>query len=297
MAKVAVVHLNARASSSLDWNVERKEALALLAAGKQILWALDFGPFSELLKPLSNGGQFLNLGLAIDHFREQLWKEFRRFSLGVSLYTVSCDFLNGFLWDEEQERNLHLWLKEHFETAAELSAESESLFQAFEDVTRQKLAATRQGKILLHLFARDVSADYLEQLAGRVPDEIRPYIIFDKCSEDLMLEMLLGNPERYGRLEIYRPKPFLNWRTEERVEKGICLPPVDLVKPSLLFPFERSLTGLRKEPTKLIPEEVLTLAWDGLNELFYSPKALSLQGKRKLQGFLAAGGNAIPLEE
>jgi hypothetical protein len=44
---------------------------------------------------------------------------------------------------------------------------------------------------------------------------------------------------------------------------------------------------------KLIAESQLTSQWDGLDYLLYSPTGLSTQGKRKLQGFCAAGGTVV----
>lgn len=297
MNKVAIISLEATPASTLQWKGARQKALTAIAAGEKLLWFLDFGPFSGLGKPLSNSAQFLNLGLALDHFQEQVWKEFRSFSLGVSLYRISTDFLKGFLWDEEQEKNLHLWLQEHFETIHQLNDELGFFLESFDKVTRHHLASNRQGELLLHLFARDVSADYLIELSERAPDEMQPYLIFDEGLEDLVLEMVLHNRERYGRMELFLAKPKLKWNTAKSLEKGICLPPVNQVKPSLLLSFEALLKNSLQQSIKLIPEEVLMTAWNGLNELFYSPKALSLQGKRKLQGFLAAGGVAIPLGE
>lgn len=296
MVKIAHISLDASLQSTLDWKDARQKALSAIGAGCKLLWCLDFGFFNGFTKPLSNGSQFLNLGLALDHFKETLWKEFKGFSLGISLYRVSGHFLNGFLWDEEQQTNLILWAEENFKDIEVLNRELKTELKHFNEISKELLEKSGSGCLLLHLFARDVSSDYLAQLAERVPDEIDPYLVFDRGLNDLLLEMLLGNFEKYGRLKLFWIEPKLQWNTEEKREKGICLPSVDIVKPSLFFPFQNILKQSQEESMKLIPEEVLTTAWDGLNELFYSPKALSPQGKRKLQGFLAAGGHAIPLE-
>ena len=40
----------------------------------------------------------------------------------------------------------------------------------------------------------------------------------------------------------------------------------------------------------MIPEALLTMEWEGLDEIYTLPDALSSEGARRLQGFIAAGG-------
>ena len=52
---------------------------------------------------------------------------------------------------------------------------------------------------------------------------------------------------------------------------------------------------LLKQGTKVrvIEEAYLTAEWDGLDILYIDPPCLSREGKRKVQGFQAAGGEVI----
>lgn len=90
--KTALIHLDGKTSSTLNWTSARKEALQQIAQGKKILWHLDLGCFQSLLKPLENQEQFMALTLAIEHFSHSLWNEFRTYSKGLLLYKGSAHF-------------------------------------------------------------------------------------------------------------------------------------------------------------------------------------------------------------
>lgn len=111
MEERMIITCDARPSSTLDWRPLRTQALNAIASGKKILWFLDFGLFSELQKPLSDPGQFLNLSHAIDHFKEKIWSEFHKFSLGVSLYRGSAEYAYS---DDSFPANQDEWTKRLF---------------------------------------------------------------------------------------------------------------------------------------------------------------------------------------
>ena len=258
--KAKILNLDARENSALDWTEARLEALEAIASGHQLLWHLDLGLFQELTRPLSHSVQFLNLALALDHFKDKIWKEFHRFSGGVALYNGSANF--AITLDEEQGFNYQAWLKER---------------------------SVENNPFVKQLFARDVAAEYLEQLVERLPDEIEPHIILE-LPEDPLLKALLTDPSRYGRIKVQSP---FNWRTEESLPKAICMPPLTAVNPTLLAPLNKILAD--SSDYKLIPEAVLTQVWDGLDTLIYLPELISPQGERKIKGFQAAGGTIIPI--
>lgn len=97
--KVAIITLDAHPASSLQWGDLKPHVLKEIASGKTLLWHLDFGLFSRLPKPLENPEQFLTLTLAMDHFKETIWKEYHRFSQGLLLYRGSSDFSKECLLD------------------------------------------------------------------------------------------------------------------------------------------------------------------------------------------------------
>lgn len=276
MAKVEIFTLDAKPTASLDWKDFHPKAMQAIASGKTILWHLDLGLFQNLSKPLENSSQFLNLGLALDHFKDTLWKEFHRFTKGLALYRGPSTFSKVFPWSLDQQNNFQLWLKDR-------------QIDAFESISSPR------GQFLIELYTRDVCAEYLEQLIERLPDEIPAYILFDSLTEDTLLRPLLTHPERYGRMSIYSPENY-TWRTQEELPVGICFPPLDEVRPERLEKWIPLLEKVKTLPIKLIPEEKLTSSWDRLNDLIYSSQSISSQGLRKLRGFEAAGGNLIELE-
>lgn len=245
--KVAILSLDAHPSSPLQWGEIKPQVLKEIASGKTLLWHLDFGLFNRLPKPLDNKEQFLTLNLAIDHFKESVWKEYHRFSKGVLLYKGSSDF----------------------------SKEIQEPFTGLQ--------------------ARNVAANYLNQLAAGIPDEIQPYILFDKPAEDPLLHLLAGDPELYGRaLPLYSTEE--GYVSSEERSLAVLMPPIDEMREDVLRPFQIICERLSK-PYKKIPEQRLISCWHGLDTLIYSEAALSSHGRRQLNGFIAAGGEAIELRD
>lgn len=253
--KEEIIRLDSGSTSTLDWTSERKMALSLLASGKKILWFLDLGLFERLKFPLSHPSQFLTLGLAVDHFRDTIWKEFHAFSTGVCLYRGSSDFVGQLQWDDALNQAFHVWLQE---------------------IKGEK-----------NQFCANACAEYLRQLAERIPDEIPAYLIYNVLPDEILEKALLTNPERFGRIQIHSSTPF-RWKTDEEIPIAILMPSLDVALPSFLEPFKKAIQEFPF--AKLIPEEQLTSAWEGLETLIYSEKCLSKQGRRKIQGFIAAGG-------
>lgn len=275
---VIVLTVDTRSSSTLDFKEVRKQALSLIASGKKILWHLDFGLFSDLQKPLEDKGQFSAFVLAIDHFKDKLWSEFCKFSVGIALYKGPGSFsieCNGF---EE-------WLKDRFFSQEELEIESKGHFLNFKESGKR----TTEGAFIQALWARDVGAEYLMQLGSKFKGELPLCLIFETLPEDPLLKALLTDPDRYEYLKLHSP---FEWKTKEDHPKGVCMPAFSLVKPSRLGAYRKAL----KDFTKLIPEDKLVVSWHNLDTLYYHPESISQSGKRKIQGFIAAGGEAIPIE-
>lgn len=276
-----IITCDARPASSLDWKHLRKSTLMAVAQGKKILWFLDFGLFADLKWGLDHPGQFSSFNLAIDHFKKEVWSEFHKFSSGIALYKGNPNFLPQFPWDEKQKANLSDWLKDRFPTIELLKSESKG---SFIDYALPENVLTFEGNLILQLFARDVCAEYLVQLSRRAIGEIQAYVLFDPMPEDPLLSALFTDPDRYEGIEI---EPNI-WKTDEERESGIYMPGCTMAKPSCLIPYRDIL--YKQRDCKLIPEDQLVSSWHGLNELFVYPNAISKEGHRKMQGFLAAGG-------
>lgn len=291
------LYLDGRVQADLNWKNVREEARAAIDQGFSLMWDIELALFNQLKQPLTNQGQFLSLALSLEHFRDSLWKEFKDRTVGISFYRGTADFSLGFPWDMHQEQNFKSWLKESCALEEREPEEEEQL---------------------IRLFCRDVAVEYLLLLASRLPDTLSAYLFLDAAhlNGTMAQEMQLLNPERYDRFhlalkEARLPFDALGWGSPTSlgysgenfsqvldsvdVKVGVCVPSMSFNRAFHYQGFEEALSALqgRSVPYKLIGENVLTSQWDGLDYLLYSPTGLSNEGKRKLQGFCAAGGTAV----
>ncbi len=315
------IHLDGKLLSSLDWKKAKALAIDAIEKGFAIFWHLELGLFDQLNLPLINQTQFLSLALSLDHFKTSVWQEFAEHSIGVSIYRGQADFSLDFCWDNDQINNLRIWLQTHFQDIST----HDTAFQAkpLNEIVPSDLYVTSYGKTLLSLYCRDVCVEYLSMLSSRFPDTIPCYLFLDatSLSDDLTKQVQLLNPNRFDLLHlalkgVNLPFDCLGWHSQathkgyvgslplnlpirEETGIGVCLPlmnyhhAVHWKKFSILFDYLMS----RHIPFRLISESHLITQWNGLDFLFYNPEGLSIQGKRKLQGFCAAGGSVISLGE
>lgn len=301
--EAVTLSIDGRLQADLDWKKVREKAYQAVEKGYALMWEMQLGLFEGLT--LHHHTQFLTLTLSLEHFRDSLWKEFKSHTIGISLFRGLADFSQSFPWDPHQMQSLKEWLQER--------GESEKASWDFNQL-RQHL----EGRHLLRLFCRDVAIEYLSLLATRLPDSLPTYLYLDATSlaSSLGSEMQLLNPERFERLRLalkgnQLPFEALGWNVPtvygysgissvelpsvSPVSIGICIPPMAFDHLRYYQEFEEGLRALKERnlPFKLISENQLTSQWDGLDYLFYNPSGLSVQGKRKLQGFCAAGGTAV----
>lgn len=291
------LYLDGGVQADLNWKNVREDARAAIDQGFSLMWDIELALFNQLKQPLTNQGQFLSLALSLEHFRDSLWKEFKESTVGISFYRGKADFSLGFLWDLHQEQNFRSWLKENC---------------GLEELEQEG------GELLIRLFCRDVAVEYLLLLASRLPDTLPAYLYLDVShfNGTLADEMQLLNPERFDRFHLALKEgrlPFdgLGWGSPTSfglsgekfnqlpdsvdVKVGVCVPPMNFNRAFHYQGFEEALAELQRLSIQynLIAENVLTSRWDGLDYLLYSPAGLSSEGKRKLQGFCAAGGTTV----
>lgn len=299
------ISLDGRVQADLDWKEEREQAQRAVEKGYALMWDMQLGLFDDLPQSLTNQTQFLSLALSLEHFRDSLWKTFKSQTLGISLFRGTVDFSQGFPWDSHQKQSLKEWLQDLCgDTLASLDL--------------SQLQQHLEGRQFIRLFCRDVAVEYLALLASRLPDSLPVYLYLDANSlaGSILSEIQLLNPERFDRLHLalkghHLPFDALGWETPHHqgysgrssielplspvVSIGVCIPPLTFYHSQHYQGFEEGLHALQKLsiPFKLIPETHLTSQWDGLDFLLYTPSGLSIQGKRKLQGFCAAGGTVV----
>ena len=100
----------------------------------------------------------------------------------------------------------------------------------------------------------------------------------------------------------YDPKEQTNYSIENTNKAGalILVGPPGTGKSMIIGAMRNHMSHLasnKKIPFRLIAEENIITNWDGLDTLIFAPSLLGSQGIRKLQGFLAAGGEVVSLEE
>lgn len=287
------VKLEGTADSRLDWKATRQEAVRYVGQGLRLLWEIDLGLFDRLLNPLSHRPQFLALDLAVQHFCETLWPEFRDHTLGLCLYRGGLDFEKSLPSDPEREALFHEWMKERGNKAA------------------ADLPLFRQ-------FCCDAAVQYIDLLASRLPEGLHPVVLLDTSTIEDGLEMAqLLTKERFERLNraitsgylpavtFLRPESstisFVDRKIDVESDSlptiGICLPPMAQFHSEQDFQLKNSIEvlSLRKIPFRIISEISLITDWDGLDYLLVASNAVTPQGVRKLLGFCAAGGTVVSL--
>ncbi len=115
---------------------------------------------------------------------------------------------------------------------------------------------------------------FMQRLAAFVPDEMTPYCLFTTEGFSKGRALQLMSPDRFWNVTL----------DEQKYPLGLLLPQDHMFDEKVVE------STLPDEPYRVIPELRLHEMWDGLDELIVMEETLTMQGKRQLQGFLAAGG-------
>lgn len=264
-------------SSTLKWKESEMYARQVVKEGFKIVWDFDF-PFSF---PLSDEGQRRSYEFTIDHFKKSLFSQFEKETEGAILYKGTLKFQTiAWTWEEEE-----LFLHE----------ESQTDFHKA-------------------LFFRDLCFDFLKTLSSAFPDTLALFLLFERGENTTWGEYLaLITPLCFDIFKIATKEKLssklqvMGWNHGEASlgyfgRSFYSSPPKVFSNSGLLLPHpshidEKVLNTLEKLGVefalRLIPEELLTQEWHGLEKLLIFSQNLSFQGKRKVNGFIAAGGEVI----
>lgn len=287
------IKLDSSLKSSLDWTKAKDAASKNIEKGLKIFWELDFGLGKGLDHPLGHNSQFLSFKLAVEHFCTEIWQHFHQDTTGIALYRGSADFSLGFIWDEEQLRRS-------------------------EDRQKEFPVNMKDKKVQERLYCRDAVGEYIELLAGHLPEQLPIHLLIDAGKLNDPLELAnIAVRDRFPNLNYSigkgsLPSQALTWYEGSSYQGYIGkdlskwnqhpLPVYGICSPSLYRPIDRDRIlyclkefESRKVNYKLLSEELLILEWEGLDYLVVAPENLSSQGLRKLKGFCAAGGTIINL--
>ncbi len=230
----------------------------LLPAEKieKIEWEFDLG-LSDPFFPIDDELHFSSLKLALSRFTSEIWPSFSETTSGGILYRGTADFASFFRWSGGQEENWHAW---------------------------RKTSPEAPEAHLRRLFCADAFAHYFQMLAHALPDELPLTLLFDAsgCGTAAERRQILSR-ERFEHFRVL---------TEEPAATAVCMPEESLCTGSVLAKLDRLFASL-KEPYRVIEESFLTESWEGVDRLYVLSEAMSVQGKRKLMGFCAAGGLVI----
>ncbi len=265
-SNTVVIPVAATSSDDLNFSEQKKVAEKAVKAGKYLFWDIDLGLcYAEWDKEMDSC--FHLFSLAIEEFSRQLWPSFQDKTFGVALYR------GPFPLNQEDP-----------------------------------------------LFSAKMFAEDLHRLLCFLPDAALPFALIDVeqiGSMSKSCQLLSKARFEYLNLAIKGSKtPFCGLCWEEghygqgwigrAAEKkpspeaippkvGVYLPEDEKIAPHVLNALDNLFEDLQKQkmPFRIVSEDKLTELWDGLDTLIIPPHTLSVQGKRKLLGFAAAGGNAI----
>lgn len=315
-----VIPLRAGLKEDLKWDAAYEKAVNAVNRGQCILWELDLG-FSRADLPLSDAGQYLSFQIALDHFRDTLWKEFSGHTLGLVLFKGPADLCDVFIWDEQQLSRFNEWLQDSFQEVALLNAEIEGEWKSLGEVQPQSLRGHSKGMRILRLFCADLFADYMNLLSSSLPAEVQLFLMLDCSMIGSLAERLqLISLERFSRYHLILRGdcyqfPCLAWGEGDTQIGRVGANPLPMQKPSekrvavllpssevfSFQPFEKTANSIHQlhqqnVPVRLIPEAFLTTQWDGVDFIVVEPSGVTSVGKRMLQGFCAAGGTVINVD-
>jgi hypothetical protein len=315
------VILTAKLDSDLNWENPQKEAQAIADGEFNILWDIDLGLFTELPLPLSDTTQYRSLHLALDHFFESLWKQFELNTLGGILFKGSLDLTSKWNWDGDQILNLRNELTSYFKDAHALSNQMGAPLKELLEIEPSDLLKSPFGENFLRFFCLNSALDYLEILAARFPESLLPYVLLDAkeipsilhCAQLLdhesfdFIQLSLKNspihlPHVIGWESSGYPNGFIGshpyslQEVEALSPYGVVIPQKKIYDAKKLAHYDESLSWvLDRERLRFISERNLTIDWSGLDTLFvFEVQELT---KRKLEGFIAAGGTVVSLNQ
>ena len=148
-----------------------------------------------------------------------------------------------------------------------------------------RILVTEEGD--QELIAATIFAEYFHRLASFLPEEIKPFCLFEGAHFFSKARFLqLTSKDRFWHLELSLQEP-------EEFLQGLLLPEDDFCTLAIQIRLEQLLASLEGQKYRVIPEGRLVEMWQGLDQLMIIEESVSPQGKRKILGFLATGGEVI----
>jgi hypothetical protein len=285
---VVRIELPAFLDGDLNWEKPLKQAQEAVGKGYFIYWDMDFG-FGNQIIDIQESAHFLSYTLALQEFTDKVWNDFRNSTFGLGLYRGPLDLASRWKWGELSEGHFSEWVKE--------------------------MKGEEDPDHLRRLFCVRAFAEYLHRMLAFLPDILPVFCLVDVSGiESPAMQMQLTSKVFFEHIHlgIKGSDLFLSalaWQTGKSqkgwigdgspsLNKGplpqtaVCFPQPIYCSLDVLGCLDKAFAelGAKKVSFRIIPEELLTEQWDGIDTLVVISDAVSPQGKRKLQGFSAAGG-------
>jgi hypothetical protein len=292
-SNAVLLRLPAQLNDDLDWSKEREFAAQIASSGKSIFWEMDLGLSPFQFTP-ENSAAFFSFSLALEEFTAKIWPEFQKQTFGVALYRGGAPSPKNF--------PLTSWESGFLDWSSEFK--TVDLESSFYD-----------------LYCMQMLGEYLHRLISFLPETVLPFALFDVSlirSPGKIAQLFSKNRFEHVQLALKGAKcPFAGICWGEGQNAQGILSEVQSIKESisepslgLYFPkdphidrlFIQQLDSLisqfneKQIPFRIISEEKLTEEWDGIDHLIVPSQAISGQGRRKLLGFIATGGNVTNFE-
>ncbi len=292
----SVISLDCRSSSELVWSSETDQAREVVENGGMIVWEFDFGMGSEKIS-FTDPTLFLSYTLAIEQFVKTVWQEFAQKTLGAIFFRGDLYFFHRIGWCEQKQKNFSDWHTD--------------IYGCEKDFDQAEVH-------VLQLFSMTLLSEYLHRLLSYLPDSLQVFCLFDATGHtSFSRQAQLFSKERFSHFQLgvqggLLPIIGLQWQKGEcfsgyigdeppkdfpfiNPSVALCLPGDEALDSNGLEELERVFATLyqMKVPYRIIPEALLTEEWDELESIISLSSMLSGQGRRKLQGFCAAGGEVV----
>lgn len=269
----------------LHWREVEREIEEALEAGAKLVFEFDFD-FLYSRRIFEDQLTYASIKLAIKTFLATIYEKYSNETRGFILYRGRGDMAG------------------HVEMSI-------SLQESFKERLLE-MGPKVKGSFALKLFSLEILMEYLHRLGALLPDEIPQFALFQWGSDVSRAEMayLLSKehfPYIYPAVRNARV-PYDGPVWEEGAAQngyvGFRAPIAKSASPSLglILPrlgsvdfeeIEAALEGLEGKSYRLIPESLITEMWHELDELAVFSDAMEREGKRMLQGFIAAGGEVV----
>lgn len=288
-------------SSKCDFAACENQAHFLKSKGAKIIWHLEFD-FAPRLSDFKFEGIFNAYYDAIKLFNHFVKERFLQETLGYILFEGFIDFRGAFAWSEGDFIEFKEWLIDLYQTPSHLFETEGSIYglgeiQSFEDMSKEMFDVTPFCRHLKNVYALNVFSAYLHRLLAALIEEVPAFIEIHYPQSDAHLGFVsqLFSEERLSHIHLFSGSSHVG----DSCNIGLCLPNDPYCLESILHNFKNTYKQLVSKNIcfKIVPEFMMTASWDGLDKIVYIKKGLSPQGKRILQGFCAAGGIPVYVDE